>query len=275
MPELSDLLPDQELVDKLGKFGIQDVGKLATEYVKNQREFSQQIRVPSEHAPTEQWESYYKRMGRPESPDGYSVPEESGSTMSKVLQALRPVAHQTGVTDKQWEQIAKGIVQGSTEQEQAKAEELKSAADAWRQQAAQRFGDRLEDVVAAGQTAVNQIAEQDPRVKEVLEQTGLGNHPAFLELMSNVANATGPESNPTGSGPEVDNAAAVIELAAEGREIVNSPEANDRFNPKYEQAMNRYYAILQKVKAAGYEGVTDKRLLPEHVSDQWRQTPRM
>ena len=56
---------------------IQDVGALAKSYVNAQSMIgADKVAIPGKHATDEDWGEVYRRLGRPDTPDGYELNNE-------------------------------------------------------------------------------------------------------------------------------------------------------------------------------------------------------
>ena len=83
---------------------------LAKSYVALEKKLGSSVQIPKEDAPQEEWEKYFSRIGRPESPDKYVVPGElPDAVKAKVLQE----AFSKSVTPKQLEAIVSAFQEGS------------------------------------------------------------------------------------------------------------------------------------------------------------------
>lgn len=59
------------------------------------------------------WDEVYSRLGRPETPEGYTTPSlddvpETQRMPAEMLKAVQAVMHAAGVSDRQWQQISGG-----------------------------------------------------------------------------------------------------------------------------------------------------------------------
>lgn len=65
------------------------------------------VMVPGEDATAEDWAAFYDKAGRPGSPENYAMPEPLKD--DPAMKAFAPVAHELGLTSKQWDGISKFI----------------------------------------------------------------------------------------------------------------------------------------------------------------------
>lgn len=264
---LNEALENGDLLTKLTSYGIKDVTALAEEYSKTRQSYDSSIRVPAGSATQEEWESYYKKIGRPESAEQYAIPEGAqGSQLQQTLESLRGIAHEKGLSSEAWGALADGAATASQTQQEAARSRLEEIKQGWDSQAKEQFGDRLEKLQAQGQRIVNQLCDGDTELKRILEDTGLSRHPGLMEAFAKVAAITTPESNP--SGIEGDNLKQPIDqardLANETKTLMHSDEYRQKNHPGHDLAMDKYYRNQKALQEMGFQGVTDPRLQLEY-----------
>lgn len=100
--------------------------------------------LPKDDAPAEEWASFYNRLGRPESADGYKLPVPEGDAGGFATTASQWF-HEAGLTPKQAETLAAkwNEFSGSTMQAQQAQFEQKAAIDLQELQAS--WGDKFEE----------------------------------------------------------------------------------------------------------------------------------
>ena len=84
---------------------IQDVGALAKSYVNAQSMIgADKIAIPGKHATDEDWGEVYRRLGRPDSPEGYELTNElpeGAEASDDLLSWFKGAAHDAGLTPQQ------------------------------------------------------------------------------------------------------------------------------------------------------------------------------
>ncbi|MFP4476807.1 MAG: hypothetical protein ACLFOY_14710 [Desulfatibacillaceae bacterium] len=191
-----DIAEDPSLAD------IRDVASLAKGYVHAQRMVGRdKIAVPRE-GETAQWEAVYNRLGRPEAPDGYELPEPEGlpeqvQPSEEWAGHFKQFAHENGLNTNQasavWNfvhRLAADGINGSVEEQKRWAAEREAENRAeWgldydrrhklARQAALRFGDReVEKMVAKNPVLARVFAKVGERVGE--DSLGRGeSHPVM------------------------------------------------------------------------------------------------
>ena len=81
---------------------ITDVGALAKSYVNAQSMIgADKIAIPGKHATDDDWGEVYRRLGRPDSPEGYELVNEmpeGAEASDDMLNWFRNAAHEAGLT---------------------------------------------------------------------------------------------------------------------------------------------------------------------------------
>lgn len=192
------------------------------------------------------WDEVYKRLGRPEKPEGYTMPKLDGipedrrmpkETMTEVVALM----HQAGVSDRQWQTISEGwnkiVAKGIEAQKQQEALALNPLRDSW----AGQFDANLALVEKF-------LRSQVPPERFDAALGSLKTQPDVLRLLFESAK-THVEGEPDLSGtPGSVLAAAQTELDKLTRGPKDGPYFN-RYHPEHEAVIKRVDE-LRKVLAA-------------------------
>lgn len=96
---------DAETTGFVQKKGWKDPASALKSYRELERTLSQdKVVLPKDDAKPEEWDAVFNRLGRPESPDKYTMPEGADEATFK---ALAPHLHKAGLTQKQLNDVAK------------------------------------------------------------------------------------------------------------------------------------------------------------------------
>lgn len=96
---------DAETAGFVDKKGWKDPAAALKSYRELERTLSQdKVVLPKDDAKPEEWDAVYNRLGRPESPDKYVMPEGADEAAFK---ALAPALHKAGLSQKQLNDVAK------------------------------------------------------------------------------------------------------------------------------------------------------------------------
>tara|TARA_R110002110_G_scaffold395613_1_gene610217 strand:- start:369 stop:1184 length:816 start_codon:yes stop_codon:yes gene_type:complete len=170
---------------------IQDVVGLAKSYVHSQRMIgSDKVSIPSREASQEELDTFYNKLGRPDSAEGYEAPTENMPDIpfnSELQSQFFEEAHRIGLNKQQ----AGALVRWQAEQannsiefgnQQAEAS-LEKAQDTMRKEFGKAYGDKME----MAKNAALEFGGED--LVALLDKTGLGNEPAVIKAFANIGKA--------------------------------------------------------------------------------------
>jgi len=181
--------------------------------------------VPDKSAPKEEWDRYYKAIGRPESPDGYAFEKSTlpqGMVYDQAFEAwFRTQAFQHGMSQEQAASLYKAYSDGKiaeygsgTKQQAEAAEKAKAARAAQRQEAETKlraeWGTKFDDNLRSAAQLVKDERFMSEADRAQMVASGLDNSPWFLKLASlayaavkgDNALGIGRSADGGGSGPE-------------------------------------------------------------------------
>lgn len=256
--DLKDLLPDDfEGRDSLsGKYN--SVEDLAKAYQNLATKLSSTARVPEESATGEEWDSFYSRMGRPETPHGYVMPD--GEKEKAALDPLTKVAHEAGLTKEQWEKMS-GVAQKQlVRNHEAEQTSIDKAREEWQDSAKRKYGETLDEKLAAAKRTLDNLNEQNPDIGSVLNKTGLVDHPAILDLMIQTGESEMDDTTPSGSISAAGGDEDAMQMAIKIRQFVKKGSVTNSRHIDYEVDYPEFIKLQEKLLELGYEGATDERL---------------
>ena len=171
-------------VDKLAKSYVNAVKKIGGDP-------NNMINLPQEG---ESWDNVYNQLGRPEHPTGYDF----GDDPEGDLEGFSQFSHDIGLSQEQAENIlglyneiqqdeAEGLQQG------IKDLEVQTTIDLQRE-----WGKNFDGNMDYAKRAYAQFAS--PELSEILDGTGLGNHPSMIKAFSKIGQMLGEESLAVGTG---------------------------------------------------------------------------
>jgi len=131
------------------------------------------LRLPKDPDAPE-WADVWAKLGRPEAPDGYTIPEDAGLTEQQVA-AFREQAHAMGLPQRQ----AEGMVAFYAKQQAAAREALQTQGVT---ALTEEWGAAFDDRVNAARKAAELYG--GPELMQVLKDTGLGYHPAVVRAFA-------------------------------------------------------------------------------------------
>ena len=182
---------------------INDIESLAKSYVHAQKLVgSDKIPVPNKHATEEDWNAVYKRLGRPETADGYkfNLPEDQ-KVNEEGLKVFADQAHKLGLLPNQ----AEGMVKFYNEMQANQLKEADSTAIAGRQKAIDElqseWGQAYKQKVEQANNVVASVFPQGFMSTNLADGTKLGDHPAVIKAFADLASKMGEDKIPQAEGP--------------------------------------------------------------------------
>lgn len=182
-----DTLPDDIKGDpSLAVF--KDVSGLAKSFVNAQKMIgADKVIIPNEKSSEEEWNAFYQKMGRPESPDKYEIKAPNGQDLNpEIAKGFKEVAHQLGLSPKQVAKLADwnfGTIAAQQESHKtAQVNALRETISTYKQTLGgeEKYAARVDEARAA----LNAVAT--PELKEFLKTSGLGSRPEMIEFFANL-----------------------------------------------------------------------------------------
>jgi len=234
------------------------VESLAKSYNELQSQLGASARVPQEGAPQEEWSSFYQKMGAPTEVEGYEIPNNADDVTKGQLSSLRDSAFSKGVTKDQWDALVENAVGSIASTRESAMKVMEEAKDKWAEEAKQQYGEDFESKLARAQRTFQEVIADDEEVAQILDSTGLGNHPKLLDLFVKIGERMSDDTTPTDSGSGYSGNASA--LAMRGRELIKKGSVGNPDHPEYEKDYTEYMKIQQGLLEQGYAGITDPRL---------------
>lgn len=182
--------------------------------LKLRDDVSSRIKIPDADAAPEEVAKYRKALGIPDDPKGYEVKVPEGLDLNDIdkamLDAIRPVAHEAGVSAKAFERLATGWLQMAREvgnQLQAQSVEVAKQNEA---QLRQEWGPEFDVNLNVARRVAGALG---PDFQKFLNETQLsnggmlGDHPAMAKILSTFGRRMGEGDLHIGSTPQEKNSA--------------------------------------------------------------------
>jgi len=180
MPGWTAQLPDDlKANETLTRFPT--VGDLGRAFLEADGRLAKSVPLLTEDATDEQRAEFYKRLGRPESPDGYDLPEVEGVSPD-ALAAWRQRFHEAGLTAAQ----AKALYDAYTAEVQAAIEARQVESDKAIQDAEKVLRDEWGDDYDAKLELARRVVVEfgGDEFKALLDASGLGNDPRVVKVFA-------------------------------------------------------------------------------------------
>ena len=225
--------------DTLSKF--KDVGSLGNSYVELQKLVGSRVKVPTDDSTEEDVNSFYNQIGRPESPDKYSIDLPSDSYPQEVIQSFLKEAHASGLTNKQAQSAINfyntietdGQINSDAAMQQAKVDAESALKKEW---GPSEYAKEL----AVSRRAFNRFADDD--LKAFVNETGVTNNVAMIKFLNRIGKAFS-EPDMGGAGKDsgsIDGDSAKIEISAMLKDKTHkyNEALFDNTHPKHAEAIS-------------------------------------
>jgi hypothetical protein len=225
--------------DTLSKF--KDVSSLGNSYVELQKLVGSRVKVPTDDSTEEDVNSFYNQIGRPESPDKYSIDLPSDSYPQEVIQSFLKEAHASGLTNKQAQAAINfyntietdGQINSDAAMQQAKVDAESALKKEW---GPSEYAKEL----AVSRRAFNRFADDD--LKAFVNETGVTNNVAMIKFLNRIGKAFS-EPDMGGAGKDsgsIDGDSAKIEISAMLKDTSHkyNEALFDNTHPKHAEAMS-------------------------------------
>ena len=180
----------EEIRDHKSLAHFTDVGAMAKSLVNAQSMIgADKVAIPGKHATDEDWGEVWRKLGRPDTPDGYELVNEMPEGIEQnddMLNWFRNTAHEIGMTPTQAQKMLGrynqflgtqiGVDEGQIEQLRETTEiELKK-----------EYGAAFADRVSNGNAVMQEFGGEGLTELQLADGRLLGDHPDIIKLMVNV-----------------------------------------------------------------------------------------
>lgn len=242
-----DVLPESLRAPGLGKFTRPDMLVQSYQHMEKMQgaDAERKVLIPNEKTTAEERDSFYRKLGRPDKPDGYKfeIPKmPEGHEYDKALEGqFRAWAHEAGLTQPQAATIMQKYNEaglGKIKQFQELVEQEKTQAiTALQREWGNAYPEKLDKANAV-------IRKFDPDGK--VQDSGFGNHPDVVKMMSAIGDLI-TEDKALGGLPKRQT---ISDLEDEIKKIEQSPEFSHRDDHIRLPVVERRMRLRQQIFAA-------------------------
>ena len=170
---------------------IKTIGALAQSYVHAQKSLgSNKVTIPGEHATAEDWDTFYKALGRPDASEDYShegVDLPAGITLDEEqVSQFRKFAYENGFSQRMYAKALAFDVARAVEQQKRYTAAQEAEYESTMKQLASEYGDRCGTVIAQCNKALETFG-----LKDVMEEKGLLNNYTIIKALAEIGNRIG------------------------------------------------------------------------------------
>jgi hypothetical protein len=218
---------------------------------------AEKIAIPGKDSPKEVWEQVYKKLGRPDKPDGYgykrpSLPDKypvddelEGALISKAHELGLNANQLKGLTDLYYDYTSKKF---TTIAEQMEADITKTDT-----KLRQEWGKAYTQNAALADKVMGAFGDKD--FTKFLEETGMGNSPSMIRFLANVGKAISEDKlvgKPVTSFKSPNEAKAQIDKLMGDSEFIK--RWTDASNPGHKAAVEEMKALHDAAYPEGEAG---------------------
>tara|TARA_R100001530_G_scaffold80561_2_gene56247 strand:+ start:148 stop:990 length:843 start_codon:yes stop_codon:yes gene_type:complete len=212
---LPEDLRDNETLSK-----FKDVGSLGNSYLELQKMVGSRDKIPTEESSEEEINSFYNKLGRPETPDSYNikVPDQGGMAVpydEKLYSEFLTTAHKSGLTNKQAQDAIDFYAKMNEESDINSTASMQQSKVNAETALKKEWGARdYEKNLAISRRAFNRFADDD--LKKFVEETGVSNNVAMVRFLHKIGKSfSDPDMGGTGKNAgSVDSDSAKLEIDA-------------------------------------------------------------
>lgn len=165
---------------------FKDINSMAKSHVELHRMLGNRVKLPDDNSTPEEWNKFYAKIGRPESPEGYDLADpgdmppgmqwdqDLAGWFSKTAYELGLPKQKAQEFVKRWNDRAGVTMHEAQKQMGAELDNLR-----------REWGDSFDGRVELGVRAIErafQKPEEAVKFKEFLNTSGLGNHPMMIKF---------------------------------------------------------------------------------------------
>ena len=165
---------------------IKDVTNLVKSFIHAQTMIgADKIALINDKSTPEQVAEFYKKLGRPDSADGYkfdakAIPDGVVQDKAAFTKFVASTIHKYGLSEKNGQGLMQDVVAYLGEQSKTTSEADTKAQTAWIDGLKKEFGAAFDQKIAVGNAALKKFGGEG--VINLLRSTGLGSHPDVVKM---------------------------------------------------------------------------------------------
>jgi len=246
-----------------------DINGLMDYYGHMRTRMGRSISIPPENATQEEWQSFnaklmdkvpdlvrkpnleddasfqdfYKSLGMPEDRDGYALPEDVQIDISNDIDWLRDMAHESGLSNKQFQTLVNGMVQNHIKNIDSQEADLNASQSALRNEWGFAFDERNQ--------AVKNFAEMTGAPEQLMEAINTGKLSGdVVKWMHGVVKQVSGEGKPL---PDMHNAQPALdpyEMEAKANDMYQRMMNLPTHSPEYQRLMEQRVQLMGSISKA-------------------------
>lgn len=237
---------------------IDSIDKLFEQFDNSQKLIGKKtVGVPTAESSMEEWNEFYNKMGRPESPDKYEFesvedfPEDMKRSETQE-KALRQIFHEAGLTASQAKNVVKKLDAATKEMYEAQKADYEKMVNGKRAEFKQKvdkyFGSDSAKAVQVTEGLLNKYVPKglEDAVKSLDDDSML----IMATVLNNMrSDALGEDS--MFKNDDITPTQTAEDLRAKAKELMLKPEFRDAMHPNHEKLRAEVQSIYQKIAGKG------------------------
>ena len=227
-------------LDALAKSYINAVSMIGTD----------KIPLPGKSATDEQWNEVYNKLGRPESPDKYTLELKTdvAPVDENIIKGFAQNAHKLGLNNKQAQGILefyKSTLEGSAKEMAVNMESAQAeATNALRAEWGRAYDDNLRKAANVAQTYL----EPELLDTQLRDGSRLGDNPKIIKAFANIANLLSEDKI---VGAEGNEAMQPRDIEGEIRQLTTDRQGAywNKMHPDHQKVVNQVLALREMLHA--------------------------
>ena len=162
-------------------------------YGELEKALGTRVKLPTEESTPDEVSSFYNKLGRPESPDAYKLPElpEGKEYDKELISGMRSIAHEAGVTDNQFMKLVQrylGIEKQKAELTEGETNRVAQESD---RMLKEKWGAEYPANIELAKRARDELIDDKDLLGQFAEMVetkypGLGNDPVFVQVFTSI-----------------------------------------------------------------------------------------
>jgi len=244
-PVVPEWVP-QDLREHKSVTKFKDPGELAKSYVNLEKMLGTRTEVPADDAPKEAWDAWYKKIGVPDTADGYDPPAVPEGIVldDRILKSTRDKFRELGLPKAQAKKLMDWYIVQEIERTNTILQERAEQKEQGMEALNKRWGAASTRQIALCHRVVAELGGE--AVKKVLDETGAGNEPAIVEFLAKVGGMMEEDKLITAVNVGTSKEAALAEIASIRAEHGKPKGAlRDKSNPQFAVVTKRLAELHQ------------------------------
>ena len=224
-----DRLPDEIKKDaSIQSFKGKEVNDVVKSYVEAQKLIGGSIRIPKADAKPEEWNSFWEKMGRPKTPEEYGIVKpailpDGVEWKEDLAKEFSSLSHSLGLNKVQAGKLSAWYIDkissDAQQNNQKLAERVEFGKSEAKKEIEKEWGPDYQRRITVARRGLKALGDEG--LVELLDTSGLGNHPSFLKLFYSLGQKYAEDGMIDGS---VEGAISPDEAKKRIQEIRNDPE---------------------------------------------------